>query len=286
MRNQKNYKQKDGFLARLKLQSLQVSCRLGLITAIIALALCGCSKRFDDLPAFFPLTIKDYDNHSVGRFKTSYLAEQIDGFYKGANPGPLGVTTFVNLDDLYHTSSFGRMVSEQLMSELTMRGFDVVELRHSDALHFMETTGELALSRDVGQVRKERQLGGVIVGTYLASPERVYVNARLIDPSTSVVLSAGSVEMEKTSELKRLIRSGGSAPTLERIPVKHLGFSTYSAGAFPQQGRSFDLEEESAYAPAQPLPAGPAPQVVPEASAQAATPTAPTVVEPKLVEKN
>lgn len=247
-------------------RGLQVPCRMALLGAIIAVVLIGCSKRYDDLPAFFPVNFSDYDNHSVGRFKTSYLAEQIDDFYKGANPGPLGISTFVNLDDLYHTSSFGRMVSEQLMSELAMRGFDIVELRHSDALHFMETTGELALSRDVGAVRKERQLGGVIVGTYLASPERVYVNARLIDPSTSVVLSAGSVEMEKTAELKRLLRGGGSAPTLERIPVKHLGFGTFPASAFSEKGRSFDLEEEN-YTP-------PAPKTADKVT--------PTFVEPKL----
>src|SRR4051812_2500771 len=108
----------------------------------------------------------------------------------------------------------------------------------------MDTTGELALSRDIGAVRRERQLGAIIVGTYVVSPVRVYVNARLIDPTSSMVLSAGSVEMEKTTELTRLLRGGSMAPTLERIPVKHLGFQTYPAGFFPNQmGRAYDMEE-------------------------------------------
>ena len=197
---------------------------------------CGQSKRYSDLPAYSASTPKDAPNQSVGRFKTSYLADQIDTFYRGTDPGPIGVTTFVNLDDLYSTSSFGRMVGEQLMSELAMKGYDIVELRHSDALQFLSNAGEFALSRQVSAVKSEQNLGGVIVGTYVASPERVYLNARLLDPRSSVVLSAGSVEMEKTKELARLLRSGGFTTTLERIPVKHLGLYRYPMNMFAAQG--------------------------------------------------
>ena len=232
------------------------------ICSIVLLALAGCSKRFSDLPAFSVFPIGEHQNQSVGRFKTSYMAEQIDEFYRGANPGPIGIATFVNLDDLYRTSSFGRMLSEQLMSELAMRGFDVIELRHSDALQFLETAGELALSRDIAAVRHERQLGGMVVGTYIVSPVRVYVNARLIDPTTSLVLSAGSVEMSKSPEIARLLRGGGMAPSLERIPVRHLGFNTYPATAFPNNtiGRAWDMEESGPPAPAMSAPAQPLPR--------------------------
>ena len=192
----------------------------------------GQSKRYSDLPAYLSTTPKDAPNQSVGRFKTSFLADQIDTFYRGTDPGPIGITTFVNLDDLYSTSSFGRMVAEQLMSELAMKGYDIVELRHSDALQFLSSAGEFALSRQVSAVRPERNLGGVIVGTYVASPERVYLNARLLDPRSSVVLSAGSVEMERTQEIGRLLRAGGFSTTLERIPVKHLGLYRYPMNMF------------------------------------------------------
>ncbi len=214
------------------------------MVGVAVFSLCACSKRYSDLPAFSPVDLSDYENYSVGRFKTSYLAEQIDEFYRGTNPGPLGVTTFVNLDDLYTTSSFGRMISEQLMSELAMRGFDVIELRHSDALQFLNPSGEFGLSRDIAVVRRNRDLGGVVVGTYVISPERVYLNARLVEPSTSMVLSAGSVEMPKTKEIARLVRAGGLPGTLERIPVRHLGLSTYPLNPFPSYvSRSFESEE-------------------------------------------
>jgi len=232
--------------------------------ALLLLALTGCSKRYDDVPSYSILPFGDYENEGVGRFKTSYLAEQIDQYYRGTNPGPLGVTTFVNVDDLYSTSTFGRMVSEQVMSELTMRGFDVVELRHSDALQFLAPAGEFALSRDVAAIRPSRQLGGIVVGTYVVSPVRVYMNARLIDPSSSMILSAASVEMSKSSEIARLLRGGSLPTTLERIPVRHLAsgnvvpasqFSGVGRGGWtPEDDDGFSINRHSAPLPAPELP--------------------------------
>lgn len=219
----------------------QIACQTG----ILAIALCtvGCSKRYSDLPAYSPISFGEYDNESVGRFKTSFLADQIDTYYRGSNPGPIGVTTLVNLDDLYTTSSFGRVYAEQLISELAMRGYDVIELRHADALQFLSDRGEFALSREAGMVRRSRELSGVVVGTYVASPIRVYVNARLIDPSTSMVLSAGSVEMEKTKEIGKLLRVGGFPASLERIPVKHLTFGSVPDYGPRHENWKYDWEE-------------------------------------------
>ena len=219
----------------------QLVCHLLLLVGVVISS--GCSRRYSDLPAYWPVPFKEYKNESVGRFKTSYLAEQIDAYYNGTDPGPIGVTTIVNLDDLYTTSNFGRMYAEQLMSELTMKGYQIVELRHSDALHFMNNAGEFGLSRDTAAVRDNRNLGGVLVGTYSVSPERVYVNVRLLDPKSSIVLSAGSVEMEKTHELARMLRGGSFNTTMERIPVKHLDYATYPAMMFPGYGRHYDIEE-------------------------------------------
>jgi hypothetical protein len=258
--------------------SIQVLCHLSMLV-VLALGVCACSKRYDDLPAYLPFSPSDYPNQSVGRFKTAYLADQIDQYYQGVAPGPLGIATFVNVDDLNSTSTFGRLCAEQLMSELAMRGFEVIELRHSDALQFIDASGEFALSRSPGFVRRQQTLGGIVVGTYVVSPVRVYLNARLIEPSSARVVSAGSVEMSKTNEIARLLRGGSFSGSLERIPVRHIGLTTYpwqpgtSAGLHP-----YDLEEGPAgahsqrsatYVPAPPLAVLPAPKEAPKASARA-----------------
>jgi TolB-like protein len=218
---------------RLNTRLIQLVCHSVLIFSVF-----GCSPQYHDMPAFLPFDITRSENRSVGRFKTSYLADQIDQHYRGTVSGPIGVTTFVNINDLYSSSTFGRVYAEQLMSELAMRGFDVVELRHADALQYLGDGGEFALSRDTAMVRPARELAGVVVGTYVVSPVRVYVNARLVDPSTSVVLSAASVEMSRTKELTKLLRDSSMPSTLERIPVRHLG-----QGAVPMfAGNSYNDE--------------------------------------------
>ncbi|MEY4669871.1 MAG: hypothetical protein RL518_2570 [Pseudomonadota bacterium] len=264
------------------LSRVQRVCQvLSVCTGILLFGAAGCSPRYDDMPAYWPIPNKDYDNYGPGRFKTSLLAAQIDRHYRGSAPGPIGVTTFVNVDDLYSSSTFGRMVGEQLMSELAMKGFDVIELRHTDALQFLDRGGEFALSRDAGMVRPERNLAGVVVGTYVSSPERVYVNARLIDPSTSVVLSAGSVEMSKTPELSKLLRGGSLPGSLERIPVRHLGNTTQPIDPTETSRRRWSQEEggwdipQVAPVPQSPSAALPGTSVMPKSSS-----TTPTVVSP------
>jgi TolB-like protein len=217
------------------------------------LLVAGCSKRFDDLPVFSALPILEYENSSVGRFKTSYLADQIHAYFRGNASAPLAVATFVDLDNLYNSSTFGRLLGEQLMSELAMKGYNVLEVRQSDALQIMMEQGEFGLSRDVKRMRPHQDVSGLIVGTYTASLDRIYVNARLIDPANALVLSAGSVEMRRTDEISRMLRTNSLPNSLERIPVKNLVFSDSPAPyyfpyppptRFGQRGKYFEDAEE------------------------------------------
>ena len=101
------------------------------------------------------------------------------------------------------------------------------------------------MSRESGAVRRERKLGGVVVGTYVVSPDRVYLNARLLDPGSSMILSAASAEMSKTPEITKLARAGGLPGTLERIPVKHLSLSTFPMNMNPGYVQQQWAQEES-----------------------------------------
>ena len=237
--------------------SIQGICHL-LVAGAALVFLGGCQRPGGHTPSLNSAALQPSAPKTSGRFKTAVIVDQIDSYYRGVNPGPIGVTTLVSADDLHKSSTFGRLFSEQMMSELAMRGYDVIELRHADALQFLASTGELGLSRDIGSVRRERTLGGVVVGTYVVSPVRVYVNARLLDPSTSVVMSAGSVDLENTPEIARLLRGGSMSTSLERIPVKRLGLSTYPLSRF--EGREDVLESQEWTVP----PAAPKPAVEPQ----------------------
>lgn len=191
----------------------------------------GCSKRYSNLPPFLAFPIGDPENQSVGRFKTTYLADQIHAYYRGSTNGPLAVATFVDINNLYNSSTFGRLLSEQLISELAMRGYDVLEVRHSETMQIMNDEGEFSLSRDIEMLKDTQQITSLLVGTYAVSPERVYLNVRMIDPRSSIILSSGSVEMPKTDEIERLLRANSYIQSLERIPVRSIGYPTPVPGS-------------------------------------------------------
>ncbi len=219
------------------------------VLAMSAPVLTGCasSKRYSDLPAFSAYDIYDSENQSVGRFKTSYLADQIHAYFRGNAAGPVAVATFVDLDNLYGTSTFGRVLGEQMISELAMKGYNVREIRQSEALQIMYDQGEFGLSRDLKQLRQAQDLSGIIVGTYTVSPVRIYVNARLIDPNSALVLSAASVEMPKTQEIAKMLRNNSLPTSMERIPVRNVAFANYPLPYYwpaPKLLRFRDPEED------------------------------------------
>ena len=205
-----------------------------LSTAIFIFSTAGCSKRYQDLPAFVGIPFEDSVNYSVGRFKTSYMADQIHAYFRGNIAAPIAVTTFVEIDNLYQSSTFGRILAEQLISELSMRGYKVIEIRLSDAVQIMEDQGEMGLSREVNTLRGSQEIAGLVVGTYASSPSRVYVNSRIIDPRSSQVISVGSVEMNKTEEIAQLLRTNSAPTSLERIPVRHLSYDKGMQPAYAQ----------------------------------------------------
>ncbi len=211
------------------------------------LAMSGCNYRYQNPPSYMPISLGNAKNYGPGTFKTSFIVDQIDYYYRGASSGPIGVTTIANLNDLHKTSTFGRVFAEQLISELVMRGYEVVELRHTDALQFIGNSGEFALSRDLGSVKNNRQLAAVLAGTYVDSPQTVYVNVRLIDPSSSMILSTGSVEIGKSFEMAKLLRGGSASMNLERIPVKHLAQQQLPLSVF--QAKYIASEDEELGAP-------------------------------------
>jgi TolB-like protein len=203
-----------------------------LCLSIILVAIgCGYSKRYDNLDPNW----SSGNDTPVGRFKTTYLAEQIHNFFRGSYSVALAVATFVDVDNLDSTSSFGRIMSEQLISELGMKGYTILEIRRADALQIVNGAGEFALSRNLSQLQKQYNLGGIVVGTYAVSSKRVYLNVRILDPRNSKILSVASAEIENNAEVQELLNKQVSGDVqaqakstmlnnmiLERVPAAKL----------------------------------------------------------------
>ncbi len=101
------------------------------------------------------------------------------------------VASFVKIDNLNESSTFGRMIAEQIASRLTQRGYKVQELKlRQGSIFVQEGKGEFLLSRDLQHLSKNYNASAVVVGTFAETLGRIYVSARIVKPSDSIVISS------------------------------------------------------------------------------------------------
>lgn len=118
---------------------------------------------------------------------------------------PILFTSFVDLDDLNTTSSFGRLLGEQVASRMSQLGYRIVELKmRQGSMIFNHEAGEMALSRDLRDVRTHRDAQAVLVGTYVLIEEAVIVSARLLSTSDGALLASWDATVRKTRDISEL----------------------------------------------------------------------------------
>ena len=110
-------------------------------------------------------------------------------------------TTFVNIDDLYQTSTFGRVATEQLAAELKTRGFEIVETRRSRDLIIKRRGGELGLSRESEEIFEAYQANALLMGTYTITAQQVLLNVRLVRAVGNTAAAVGTALFDRRSNL-------------------------------------------------------------------------------------
>ncbi|VAX21738.1 hypothetical protein MNBD_NITROSPINAE02-817 [hydrothermal vent metagenome] len=126
----------------------------------------------------------------------------------------VAVTTFVDVDHMYRSATFGRYMTERMMAELSSMGFDVVEFRMAEDVFIDMRIGELALSREMSRILPDHKVDAVVVGTYAkAGEESIVVSARMVDGKTQNVISAGSMIVDAKPGNKFVIALLGNEVT-------------------------------------------------------------------------
>lgn len=131
-----------------------------------------------------PLIVASYA--AVDRLLTDSAKRDIAGKEKRVL-----VASLVDINQLNRSSTFGKMVAEQLASRLAQNGVPVVEIKLRSSLFMSEKTGEMLLSREVQEVSKSHNADAVVVGTYAESgTSGIYVTVKLVRATDGLVLSA------------------------------------------------------------------------------------------------
>jgi len=110
------------------------------------------------------------------------------------NPTRVILTSFVDLDKLDKTSTFGRLISESMFNELHIRKFLVTDFRGQEAVSVNED-GEFHITRDVEKLKDNVDaVEYILVGTYVKfEDESLLINARILDSISGRVLSSARV---------------------------------------------------------------------------------------------
>lgn len=148
---------------------------------VLCLALMGCATG----PSY-ELAAKSLfteANHHAGDQLVSKLKTQI-------NPtATVLVGTLSSIDRSGDSSRFGRLVSEQIATRLSNRGFNVVEMKLRGTVE-ISPAGAVVLSDNVKDLVRSYEAQMVIAGTYAVADQYVYLTLKAINPADNRILSA------------------------------------------------------------------------------------------------
>ncbi|MGA1979652.1 MAG: FlgO family outer membrane protein [Sedimentisphaerales bacterium] len=135
-----------------------------------------------------------------------YLVEKLpEEMFKDS---PLLVASFVNVDDLNQSSTFGRTVSEQISSRLKQLGYTAIEMKLRTTIFIKEGSGEFLLSRELSDISTKHRAQAVVVGSYAAASDRVYLTVRVINVTDSTILASYDYNIPMTRDIFKMLLKG------------------------------------------------------------------------------
>jgi len=114
--------------------------------------------------------------------------------------------SFADINDLSQSSTFGRVASQQLTSQLTAAGYSVVEMLLRKSVYISEEEGAFLLSREVNEISAQHNAHLVLAGTYAVGENNVFVTAKLIRTSDSVIVGSHDYVLPYTRDMRTLLR--------------------------------------------------------------------------------
>lgn len=127
-----------------------------------------------------------------------------------ANPGlkaydPMIAATFVDVDNLRSTSTFGRISAELFAAALTQSGIRMREVKLRDSLFIQPQLGELMLSRELARLRNAYAANSMLLGTYAQGDKQLYLSVRVVRTRDAAVLATTELSLPLDNDLRSLL---------------------------------------------------------------------------------
>jgi TolB-like protein len=121
---------------------------------------------------------------------------------------PLLVASFVNIDNLNESSTFGRMISEQISTRFKQLGYSSIEMKLRTTIFIKEGSGEFLLSRELSDISSKHNANAVVVGTYAIASDRVYLTVRVVNTTDSTILASYDYNIPMTRDVVKMLLQG------------------------------------------------------------------------------
>lgn len=121
------------------------------------------------------------------------------------NTQPVITTSFVSVDNMQTSSTFGRQASEIFATAISQAGVPVMEVKLRNSLFIQENTGELMLSRELRHLSTNHSAQAVAVGTYAVGGSHLYVNVRIVRTADSVILGSHNFSLPINRDIQRML---------------------------------------------------------------------------------
>ncbi|MCP1314303.1 MULTISPECIES: FlgO family outer membrane protein [unclassified Halomonas] len=144
----------------------------------------------------------------------SQLAHEAAAQMMAGNPAltrysPMIAATFVSIDNLTTSSTFGRISSEIMASALAQQGMQVREVKMRDSMFIEENVGELILSRQVQRLSSQNNARSILMGTYAQGQDYIYVSTRVVRAGDAMVLATADFKLAIDNNVLSLLEGQG-----------------------------------------------------------------------------
>lgn len=196
----------------MKRLSLLLVLILLLLSVVAAMAGPGATPR---QPAQIEASLAAFPQGSLLTGTSQMAADALHQVMAGrvSKDSPVLVTVMVELDDLQKTSTFGRVVMQQVGSRLSQYGYRLVESRLGQNMIIRPREGEFMLTREVARLMQTQYAAqAVLVGSYVETPVTVYCSLRLIRLDDGAVVGAYEYQLPNSGEVRSMLRKEKKSP--------------------------------------------------------------------------
>lgn len=146
----------------------------------------------------------------------------------------IAITSFVALNDFKKTNMVGNIISENLIHELQVRGYKVIDYKTMDNIK-INKDGDFIFSRDTKKLRGKYDINLVLSGTCTSYKKGIVINARILDMRDHSVVSSAQIWIPKrlTNKISGVKSEhvvnlyDYKVPTVKKNVIKLEAFETY-----------------------------------------------------------